>query len=228
MSVYGRRALGSVCYMGGVPAVLEEFCWSWSQMIQFNQEFICDDKHFIHYDRVKFSDHAPARNALAGRFLGEWLVMLDTDHQFEPDIVRRLLHRADTYDLDVVTGLYQFKTPPYSPVAFEWDEDLIRPICSWPESLELFQIGSSGAGCLFVRKRVFDAIHTTGEQPFDRIHPLSEDHSFFRRLRNLEIKAYIDPRIHCNHLVVRPVELTDYEGNLGESKQVAVEGYKNG
>ena len=98
----GRKAIGTVAYMGGLPAVLEAFTWSWGQMIQYNQEVFCEGSEYIHYERTTISDHAPARNNLVTKFVGDWLIQMDTDHQFEPDIVARMVKLANLHELDVL------------------------------------------------------------------------------------------------------------------------------
>lgn len=206
--IFGSKAIGTISIMGGVPAVLSKFCWSLCRLTVFSQESLCQLNEYIHFDVVEFSDHAPARNALADRFLGGWVLFLDTDHEFEPDLLTRLVEKLKTPGVDVVTGLYRFKTPPYSPVLFRWGEnENLQPIACWsPKDVELFEIGSAGAGCLLVRRSVFEAI---GEGPFDRIHPYSEDHSFFLRLKRLGIKAYCAPKVECWHLQPRPISEND-------------------
>lgn len=210
----GRKPIGTIAYMGGVPAVLEEFCWSWAQMVEFNAEYLEDDRHYVHYDRVKFSDHGPARNALVDRMLGDWILMMDTDHQFEPDIARRMLRYATEGNLDVLSGLYRFKMFPHSPVAFATNPEnkTLQGIAKWDERSELLEIEATGGGCLWIRRTVLDKIRQeTKQQPFDRIDGNSEDHSFFKRLKQVGSKAYLAPRIESEHLVVRPVVAADQD-----------------
>ena len=228
----GKHAIGTVAYLGGLPAVIEDFCWCWSQMVQYNAEILCnDDTRFIHYDRAKVSDHAPARNSLVSRFMGDWLVQLDTDHIFEADVVGRLIHTADHYGVDVLSGFYQMKSHPYCPVLFQWvgsdDEPLLQPMATWDNRLRLVQVGSAGGGCLFVRRSVFDRIQDKfNEGAFERIQPFSEDHSFFLRCKRLGIDAYAAPLIQCNHLRITPVTLDQMDTSAFTlSEQFEVKGY---
>jgi hypothetical protein len=212
--LFENRPIGTVAYLGGVPAVLEEFCWSWGQLIQYNTEYVCQPGELIHYDRARASFHAFARNMLAARMMGDWLLMLDTDHQFEPDVLARLLHRMQRYGLEVVTGIYQFRGPPHSPVLYVWDAEsqLYQPLGDWDRSVPLFPVAASGAGCLLVRRSVLDRIRTElGEGPFDIRPPLSEDLSFFQRLHELGVQGYCDSRIECHHLRASPLSLADYQ-----------------
>ena len=260
--MYGRKPKGTVAYMGGIPAVYEPFCWAWGQLIQYNEEFLCNDKEYIHYYRATFSDHAPARNSIVKSSLGDWLFMLDTDHIFEPDILHRLLRSMEELDLDVITGIYQFKKHPFSPVIYKWEDDneeqdekevvklvekilpnqkeenkLSRPkkditnfpqaIAGWDKSVKLMRIGSTGAGCLLVKQKVFDRIKIElNEEPFSRIKSFSEDHSFFYRLKQLDIKVFCDMRVQCKHVILKEIDLEDYdEENVDKAEPKPVDGF---
>lgn len=200
--------------MGGIPAVYEDFCHAWGQLIQFTCEE-CRSDEYVHFFRTKASLHDVARNDLVNNMLGDWLLMLDTDHAPEPDLVLRMVDRLETYKLDVLTGIYQFKGPPYSPVLYLKDGEGYRPVGSWRPQEEgsegLFQVDAAGGGCLMVRRKVFDRIKKElNEEPFDRLHPFGEDMSFFKRLERLDIKCYCDAKIECFHLQTRGITLEDY------------------
>ena len=226
----GRKALGTVAYLGGVPAVLESFTWSWGQMIHYNHEMFVEGPHYIHYDRASISDHGPARNSLVSRFLGDWLVMMDTDHRFDPDIIARLVRTADDSGVDVLSAVYQMKNAPHVPVLFQWVGDSpkgLQPLATWPKEAKVLQIGSAGAGCLFVRRSVFDRLAEQGGGPFDKIGIFSEDHSFFKRCADAGIPCYAAMDIQSNHLRVVPVTDDDLPkpGELMTSELFPVGGF---
>lgn len=229
MPTLGRKALGTVAYLGGLPAVLEAFTWSWGQMIQYNQELFCEGTDYIHYERAAISDHGPARNSLVSRFLGDWLIQMDTDHQFDPDIVARLVTLADKYGVDVVSAVYQMKNPPHVPVLFQWvGENALQPMWWANTDAALLEIGSAGAGCLFVRRSVFDRLATAypTEGAFDHRGALSEDHSFFLRCKEQGVKVYAALQVQSNHLRVSAVTMDDlHPATLLKSEGRYVEGF---
>ena len=102
----GRKVIGTVAFMGGVPAVLTDFARSWGKMIQYTMEFGCDANETIYLDDAPVSFHSWARNSLVDRMLGDWLFMMDTDHAFEPDLLVRMLHRMNEFKMDVLVGVY--------------------------------------------------------------------------------------------------------------------------
>ena len=213
----GRKAKGTVAYLGGLPAILETFCWSWGQMIQYNQEMFCEGSEYIHYDRAAISEHERARNSLVARFVGDWLIQMDTDHRFDPDIVARMVRTADLYQVDVLTAVYQMKQHPHVPVLFQWVGDGetkgLQPLARWPKDAQVLEIGSAGSGCLFVRRSVFDRLklEEPDKEAFDKTHPFSEDHSFFVRCLNAKIPCYAAMQIHSEHLRIAPVTLDDLD-----------------
>lgn len=198
--------LGTVAYMGGIQTLSEEFCWCWSQMCLYNERYFLEKTERIHYTRATVSFHALARNTLVRTMQGEWLLMLDCDHVFEPDLAARLLMRLERWKIDVLSGLYLYKEPPHTPVLFNFDGKGMRRITGWGPEVKLLKIDSAGAGCLLVRRSVFERMVTElKEWPFDIRGDYTEDHSFFLRLMELGIPAYCDPAVESYHM--RPVPL---------------------
>lgn len=211
MLLHAKRTLGTIAFMGGVPAVLTEFTRAWGRLIQYNCEHLCDAKTTIWHTDAGVSDHAFARNVLAAQMQGDWLLMLDTDHMPGPDLAARMLNVFEQNDLDVLSGLYLLKAPPYAPV---WYMQNAEGALSWmgdwqaPEGggLYLVPLAAAGGGCLLVRRRVFQRIEAElHEQPFTHRGAMSEDHSFASRCRDLQIPIYGCPAIESPHLSVRSI-----------------------
>lgn len=226
--IHSRHIVGTVGYMGGLAAVLEKFCWAWGQMIQFNTEFLCRPGELVHYVKSTVSFHAFARNSIVEQMKGEWLLMLDTDHEFEPDIAARMVNAMNKYDLKVLSATYCHRAGPHSPVLYHWAEDnTLAPIGDWDPTATALQVGSAGGGTLMVKREVFETIRDQlRESPFEIIPPFGEDHSFFKRLKTLGIPAYALPSIESPHLDVTALRLSGYDraGLKLETKEV--EGYR--
>jgi hypothetical protein len=211
-----KRPVGTVAYMGGVPCNLEEFTWSWGNMIAYSYEYLVKPElsECLHLDRSVTSYHSSARNTLARGFLGEWLWTTDLDHSFEPDILVRMVGLMKKHDIDVLSGLYRYKIPPYMPVVFHWSKEThgYQTIVELDWNAMIQKVSCVGAGCLLVRRKIFDRIREElKEEPFDIIHPLSEDFSFFTRLRKLEIPVFVSPAVESHHLRIHGVVNSDYE-----------------
>lgn len=216
----GKKTIGTIAYMGGTYALPPQFTWSWGQMIQFNMEYLCNQGEIIHQDKVDFSFHSAARNFLTNRILGDWLCMFDTDHAFEPDILARMVNFMNVHEVDVITAKYRHKSPPYTPVIYKRNEnDALEIIVGWDNKLSLVEVDSAGAGCLLVKKEVYKRIREElHEEPFDIMHPYSEDHSFFMRLRKLEIKAWCAVNIDCYHLKTQEIDDSNYQEQTSVTK----------
>ncbi len=219
-----KTIIGTIAYLGGLPANLEAFTWAWGQLIQYNSEYVCDPfkAEIIHLDKATVSLHDFARNSLVERFLGGWLWMTDTDHVFEPDIVSRMLFLSNKYGLDVVTAIYRHRAGPGCPVLYQWDDDGVfaLPIADWDRNVEALQVGSAGAGCLLVRRGVFERIAAElGEAPFNRFDHYGEDHAFFKRCQRLGIPVYALTRVESPHIVVDTLKMSDYEPGEAATRQ---------
>lgn len=216
-TLYGNQPIGTIAYLGGLPAVLEPFCWAWGQLIQANAEFLCGPGEYVHYDKATVSLHFYARNSLVERFLGDWLLMLDTDHAPEPDLAIRLvslLRLVQDRGVGVISGVYCHRAGPRSPVLYQWNEagDGLLPIGDWDPGATLLQVGSAGGGALLVRRWVYERIERElHEQPFSLRAPLGEDHSFFHRCKELDIPVYAAMQVESPHLEVRAFGLDDFD-----------------
>ena len=233
--IFGKKYTGTIAYLGGVMALPEPFVWSWTQMIIYNSDFLVQPGEEICYNRANNSYHAFARNTLVKQMRGDWLLMLDTDHQFDPDIAARLLFVMNNspVKVQVLSAIYQYKNPPYSPKIYQWDKrgKTFEAIGGWTfpkvnkkgAGLGLVPIGAGGAGCLLVKREVFDLITKKLKQdPFDITHPYSEDVSFYLRLKKIGIKAYCVPEIEYHHLEYRPLSLSDYQKDTVSLKKYKV------
>ena len=196
--------------MSGIPSIPEPFMWSLTQMIEYNGDYLCESNERIHYIKSCLSFHAAARNNLVDQMFGDWLLMLDTDHQFEPDLAARMVFCMNKYKVNVLTGLYTHKTDPYVPVIYTYEKKGFSPLVVLDRNVSIFEVDSAGGGCLMVKREVFTRIRTElKESPFDIIPPYGEDHSFFLRLRKLGIKSYCNPSIESNHLSWRASKMDD-------------------
>lgn len=198
-----EKFIGTIGYLGGVMAVPEPFAWSWGSMLVYSHEALCESGEHIYPDHTGFSLHDYARNDLLGRMRGDWMLMLDTDIAFEPDLAARMVSAMYRYDVDVLTGIYCYKAPPNFPVLYMYNHATQKNeiVANWDRTAELFRIDSAGGGVLLFRRQVCERITAElKERPFSRIGDRGEDHSFFTRLRTLGIKAYCAPQIEVQHL----------------------------
>lgn len=215
------KTMGTVGYMAGIMALPEPFVYSLVQAIQFTQETLPPGQK-IDWVRAQFSLHSAARNELVSKMEGDWLLQLDTDLEFDPDFVARLVTIFERYKLDILTGLYPYKSIPSIPTLYAFNEAIGRHenIGKWDEDSELVEVDSAGAGCLLVRREVYRRIvEELHQPPFEMIPPYGEDHSFFMRARKLGYRAYCAWKVQAKHIGFNPVQFTP-DPNLSVSREI--------
>lgn len=221
-----KHCLGTVGYMGGIPAMMNKFVHSIVDMIQYNAMFLCGQDEYIHYTSASTTYHEMARNELVKNMRGAWLLQLDTDHAFAPDLLERLLFRMCKYGSDVISGIYQYKHPPHMPIATIWaQEGEIGPcqqLQSWNPKADILEVGTVPGGCLLVKRDVFDRIlKETGNNPFDMVPGLSEDYSFCKRLKDLGIPVHLTTKVECHHIIQSLLSIVDYPNPYKEPDPVS-------
>ncbi len=194
-----------------------------TEMVQFSQMTIPSPGEMILFNKAAVSYHEMGRNQLVEEMEGDWLLQVDTDHVFAPDLLVRLLAVQKKYDAPVVSAIYQYKHAPHGPVAGMWTgEKNISPIKDWDRSLEALEVGVCGAGALLVRKDVFKRIKgELGEAPFQITEGLSEDYSFCRRCRKLGIPVTLAPQVEAHHIVRHSLSVLDYRGERDVAVQTS-------
>lgn len=147
-----------------------------------------------------------ARNEVCRLFLqsdADYLLFLDADMRHPGDLAHRLL----VHDVDVVTGRYQMRKPPFHTVA-------MRRVGSGPHDFQaieeqhgLVPIDRAGAGCLLIRRCVIEDIKTIhGENWFqyqagpDGLRTVSEDMWFFEKAQELGYQPYCDLDVVSTHV----------------------------
>src|SRR5689334_14256902 len=104
----GKRPVGSIGYIGG-SMVFEQFAFSMIQMTAMLHEYYLKPGEYIHFDHGTGSGQNDARNELVAKAQGHWLLQLDSDHDFEPDLALQLLQIFEDCKLDVLVGYYAYK-----------------------------------------------------------------------------------------------------------------------
>ena len=147
-----------------------------------------------------------SRNNLATKAIqseADYVLWLDSDMVFEPNLLERMFAVMEEHDLDILTGLYFRRVPPYTPVLFDRLE-MQRGVCEWSnfKSLpnELFEVGGCGFGCVLMKTDVFIDVQARHRAMFDPILKTGEDLAFCWRARDVGYKIMCDPTIICGHI----------------------------
>lgn len=229
MALIIEKCLGTVGRMWG-DVFYKGFTDSLVELMLYSQRQLCQKDEYIHYAQGCASYHFLGRNQLAANFKGDWILMVDGDHSFAPDLLVRLLDLKNRTNSLVVSGIYQIKAPPHRPVVNFWgpDGNSLIPLMDWDRSLFEFEVGTVGGGALLIDKKVFQilAAKFPNEEPFDQIGKFSEDYSFCRRCRDAGIPIILGSQLETHHLITTALSVEDYVPPSGQSLAAQIENGK--
>lgn len=160
------------------------------------------------------SDRIRGRNVIVRQALdlgAEWLLFLDDDHAFGPDLLMRLL----SHDKPIVASLYLGRAYPFAPMAFSHREDddlTYRPINlhDYPVNHGLVKIRAAGTGGMLIRTEVFRDLVQQGvcdDGVWFKDGAASEDLVFCERCREVGYDIYVDLQAklgHCSTSIIWP------------------------
>ena len=188
------KILIAVPCMDQVPA---PFCQSLAQ-IQKTGECVLAMKSgsLIYTSRNDLATHAI-------QIYADYVMWFDSDMVFKPDTMVRMLDTMQKNDIDILTGLYFRRVPPYSPVLFDKLE-MRGEACLWSEFKTipegLFEVGGCGFGCVLMKTDVFFDVQSRFGNMFAPIANTGEDLAFCWRARNCGYKIVCDPSVICGHV----------------------------
>jgi GT2 family glycosyltransferase len=164
---------------------------------------------------------AQNRNNLVRSFIArgcEWLLQIDTDEEFDKEILYKLLDVADPIKRPIITGLYfgyegnqvrNLRPLWYESVANE-EFSLISTI---PNN-SLVKLSGCGTGCLLVHRSVFEKFPESEDEwkyfghdiilVDGRYKRLGEDLSFCKRVRSLGFDIWGHSGAQLSHYKTRP------------------------
>jgi GT2 family glycosyltransferase len=152
---------------------------------------------------------------LAHQQKADWILMLDTDESFQPQLLRQLMTHADKDANPIVFGIYSnISRAPVETKGGYYHVDMIyREMPSGeyssitpPSDSRPFYVDAAGSGCMLTHISVFDKI----EFPWftldyillegkPRPQLMNEDISFCRKARMAGYKLLVDPLAEIVH-----------------------------
>lgn len=150
-----------------------------------------------------------ARNNLARQAIkaeADWVLWLDSDMVFSPDLLDRMLKVCTENDIDFLTAICFRRKPPYTPCLFDRLELLpddkgasYTALLSVPEGR--FQVGGCGfAGVLLSTDVLISVSSKYQGRMFDPLPGMGEDVSFCWRARQCGYDIWCDSAIELGHV----------------------------
>lgn len=148
-----------------------------------------------------------SRNKLAQtaiQYEADYMLWLDSDMVFGPDLLERLMKTKKESGADIVTGLYFRRNPPYTPVIYETLK-LAGEGASWTEFKELpkepvFPVEGCGFGAVLVPTDVCMSVLAKYGTMFGMVNNLGEDLSFCIRATECGYSIVCDQTIPLGHV----------------------------
>lgn len=163
-----------------------------------------------------------ARNTVTERFLdmrtpggatiGDWLLWVDSDMQWEPDAVEYLMESADPVERPIVGGLcFGMASGGLVPTIYQWcqtdDGELTTYRVGRYERDALIQCAATGAAFILIHRSALEAMRAAefnAAFPFFQevqmgARPVGEDITFCIRAGQLGIPVYVDTRAKIGH-----------------------------
>jgi glycosyl transferase family 2 len=175
---------------------------------------------------ISSANIAHARNEVCRRFLelstAPWLLMLDTDMTFAPDLIERLLEHADEDKAPIVGGLCftveengQLLPTLYDIAGTEERPEFVHYAEFEPEAM--FEVAATGAACLLIHRTVLESVrnHRDPKHPerrgFSEAFPwfqetdfygmrMSEDTTFCLRAAAAGHRIHVNTAVKLGHI----------------------------
>lgn len=149
-------------------------------------------------DRIIGRNHGVQLALEAG---SEWVLFLDDDHAFPPEILLNLL----AHERPIVGALYLQRQRPFGPIAYsekngELDYKQVDLRTIDPDG-GLLEVVACGTGGMLIRAEVFHAM----PYPWFEHGRASEDLIFCDKARELGFPIYVDPQTRLGHLTVASI-----------------------
>lgn len=167
-----------------------------------------------------------ARNNLARQAVkaeADYVLWLDSDMVFAPDLLQRMLKVCTENDIDFLTGLCFRRKPPYTPCLFDKLEKMgngasYTAIMSVPDGR--FKVGGCGfAGVLMTTDVLLSVMAKFDGRMFDPLPGFGEDVAFCWRARQCGYDIWCDSDIELGHVGNCIVTRKFFEAYNGENKE---------
>lgn len=149
-----------------------------------------------------------AKHAIDGGF--DRVLWLDSDMEFQPDLLERLSEDMETENCDIIGGLYFTRKQPTIPVVYQKvgyfhsdEDDTVSPAAlsyyEYPKD-QIFPCEGIGFGAVLVKTDLIKKVQEKYGLPFSPILGFGEDLSFCMRARDVGGKVCCDSRIKVGHI----------------------------
>ncbi len=163
------------------------------------------------------------RNEAVQRMNGDWLLFIDDDMVWQPDVIGRLIASREEHDLDMLGGLCFRRSDPYQPTLYmreQPDKGAYNYLEDWPDGV--VEVDATGLAFLLIHKRVFEAIagspmptlEERSRMPLPNFFrwegTLGEDLRFCQDAKRAGMRIWVDTRIEIGHIGEHEIRRANY------------------
>lgn len=158
------------------------------------------------------------RNECVQRMKGDWLLFIDDDMVWDPDVIGKIIKTRDEEDLDMLGGLCFRRSEPHEPTMYmregpTWGK--YNYLERWDDGI--IEVDATGMAFIVIHKRVFERIAGTEMPPYDvraGMAPpnffrwegtLGEDLRFCQDARATGSKIWVDTHLEIGHVGERVI-----------------------
>lgn len=222
-NVAAEKVVVAYCF----GTITPEFHLSLCDLIDFDK--LTGKNRIVGRIPIRTTNIADGRNAAVRKFLestdADWLCFIDTDQEFAPDTVERLVASADPDERPILSALIMAFRPerqvPVGPACVVLSEtDPPMPITPLTIPADQhWQVAAIGTGCVVIHRKVLEAVgkEFTGKTPFpwfdhapwERVDQktgqkvldaMGEDYTFCFRAQHLGFPCFVDTTIDVGHV----------------------------
>lgn len=156
----------------------------------------------------------------------DYVLWLDSDMLFEPELLEKMMATLQEHDLDILTGIYYRRRHPFSPVLMKKLSIDENNFCeyenfnAYPED-GIFEVEGIGFGCVLMKSDVLMDIKATYNDWFSPFGRVGEDLSFCWRARQTGHKIFADPSIQLGHCGQQIITKEFYEAFMKQKKEIS-------
>lgn len=169
-----------------------------------------------------------ARNKLVNQAIAEGfdrILWLDSDMDFQPDLLIRLSKTMEETGADLVSALYFTRKAPVQPVVYnevgyyhDDERDEVTPHCvsykGYPRD-SVFEIEGCGFGGVLMTVDIAKKVEDKFGVPFSPILGFGEDLSFCLRVSECRGKMVCDSRVKMGHVGLGTISEDTYLSTIG-------------
>ena len=156
----------------------------------------------------------------------DYVLWLDSDVVFQPDLMERLME--DIQGRDMVTAVYHARKAPFRPIIWKTIRTGLMPTDAQVEQYDdyptdgLFEVEGCGFGAVLMKIGVIRDVAETFHQTFAPVTGLGEDLSFCVRARSCGYKIWCDPALQIGHkgaMIINQDTFRAFRGRMGTEKR---------